>query len=249
MVVEDYELNVSLQEYFYFQECPQKFRIHRILNPIPFKTNFESSVYSIDHYRLQGYSSTFLDGIELHEFFKNFHELYYQSIVEEMMPENFKKDNPRGIFWLKQREKFHQLQNKNLWFPFKTEFKIMTEKQRGIIDCIEFCMDGESLRLIDYKPKPHVNDMESILFYCNLLYEYQLTNDLDIPEIKEAGCYYYRLGEYQLIKLTNKQYQQISEKISNVLEEIRNVNLTFNKSNCYNCQYPDVCKIEQLRRK
>ena len=247
MVIMPYELNLSLQEYFYYQDCPMKFRIHRILNPIPYQSAFQSQEYSIEHYRLRGYPDHIIEGIELHIFFKNFYEQYYLSITNNRVPIFKKNKTKKRMFWLKQRERYQQLQDKDLWLPYERELKLMTEKQRGKIDCIKFCANGEGLRVIDYKPQPNDTDEETVLFYSNLLFEYDLENDLDIPEITEVGCYYYNLGEYTIKRITKEQLQQISEKVSTVLEEISKENFSLDKSACDKCSYPNVCKIEQMR--
>jgi len=247
MVVLPYELNLSLQEYFYYQECPMKFRIHRILNPIPYQSAFQSQEYSIEQYRLRGYPDHIIEGIELHAFFKNFYERYYHSIVNNKIPIFKKNKTKKRMFWLKQRERYQLLPDKDLWLPYDRELKLMTEKQRGKIDCIEFCLNGDGLRVIDYKPQPSETDEETVLFYSNLLIEYDLENDLDIPEITEVGCYYYNLGEYVIKKITNEQLLQISEKVSSVLEEINKENFSLDKSTCDKCSYPYICEIERMR--
>ena len=106
MVVLAYELNLSLQEYFYYQECPMEFRIHRILNPIPYQSAFQSQEYSIEQYRLRGYPDHIIEGIELHAFFKNFYERYYQSITNNRVPifkkhKTIKRSNKSGREYLK----------------------------------------------------------------------------------------------------------------------------------------------------
>ncbi|MBY8995177.1 MAG: PD-(D/E)XK nuclease family protein [Candidatus Heimdallarchaeota archaeon] len=247
MVILDYELNLSLQEYFYYKECPMKFRIHRILNPIPYQSVFQSQEYSIENYRLRGYPDHILEGIELHIFFKNFYELYYHSIVSNKIPVTLENNPKKRLFWLKQREKYEQLQDKVLWLPYARELKLMTDRQRGKIDCIEFCSEDQGLRVIDYKPHPSDTDEETLLFYSNLLFEYNLFNNIESPEITEMGCYYYNLGKYDIQKITSEKLLHIDEKISSLIEEISKEDFSLNKTNCNFCLYPRVCKIEQLR--
>lgn len=247
MSVEFYELNLSLQEYLYFQECPQKFRIHRLLNPVPYKMSFESHNYSLEQYRLRGYNDTFLEGIEMHEFFKNFHETYKLSIISNKFPEILSNNKAKSIYWFIQRDRFHQLENKNLWAPFKSEFKIMSEKQRGSIDCLEFCSRDENFSLLDYKRKPYTNDKELLLFYLVLLQDYIIENDLDIPEISLIGCYYYETGRYRTFNINEDEIQFFNKKLDKIRQDILEVNLEFKENNCINCRYTDICKIEQLR--
>ena len=50
----------------------------------------------------------------------------------------------------------------------------MTDKQRGIIDCLEFINCDEELRLVDYKKNKSRTDLESLCFYAILLGDFMI---------------------------------------------------------------------------
>ena len=251
MYVIDYEKNLSATEFLYFLECPQKFRIYRLLNPIPFQSAFMSGKRSHESYQLRGYKGSKWNGLELHIFFEKFHRLYYSEIANEKPPEEIQTDDIKLLYWIIQQEKYLKEKDESFWFPYATEIQLMTEKQRGVIDCLEHIKNKKGLRIIDYKSKPSVFDKQLLLFYANLIIEYRLENwdeDQIIFDIEEVGCYYYELGIEKIYEIKNSDIQIFQVLLREICEKITNLELHFEKKSCIGCEYYDICKIEQKRR-
>ena len=244
LVVEDYELNLSLKEYFYYQECPQKFRFYRILNPLPNKEVFLTDKRSIEEYRKRGYSDNEMNGIKLHQFFANFHQKYYLSIENNLVPKEFAVEHIKLLFWKYQQIRYQKSIGEFSWTPLWTELSIMSKTQRGIIDCIELTNNDEELRIIDYKKNKHKNDLESLYFYALLLEDYMNEMNCEGLKIGEIGCYYYLNGELNVEEYDFVIKNKIIEKINCILIEIRSENFILKKANCSNCVLQIVCKIQ-----
>ncbi len=124
----------------------------------------------------------------------------------------------------------------------------MTEKQRGIIDCLEFTNSDEELRLIDYKKNKNETDLETLYFYAILLEEFMWEKNWEDLFLKEVGCYYYSTGELMVEKFNIDSKNKMEEKIQDSLEEIKNGNFEFNHRSCNNCNFKIVCEIERMRQ-
>ena len=245
MVVLDYELNLSKTEFLYYLECPQKFRIHRILNPIPYKTTFMNTRRKTSNYILRNYSGKNIDGIINHSFFDTFHKKYWNRITESEPPDEIASNQIKLLYWQYQQKKYFD--DPEHWIPFQMELRLMTERQRGIIDCVEVCSDKNGLRIIDYKSKPHSTDKQALLFYANLLNEYRIENwDYDnlLYNSAEMSCYYYVSGEERIYTLREQDLVVFKELLSNIFDEISNEEFTF-KTTCFNCDYLDICQIQR----
>ena len=133
------------------------------------------------------------------------------------------------------------------WKPLQTEFAVMTKKQRGIIDSIEFINNNGELRILDYKKNKHPNDRELLYFYANLLEDFMGELDWEDLVVTEIGCYYYQAGNLYLEKYDLDEQKDMKEKIKAITNEIENENLPLIKDNCSNCQYQMICKIEENR--
>ncbi len=134
----EYELNLSATEFIYFLDCSQKFRLYRIINPLPYKSDFMNSRRSIASYKKRGYKGKKYDGIKYHHFFETFHREYTKVITHPIPPEEIQSDNIKLLYWVNQQEKYFETKEDYYWHPFEREVRLMTEKQRGKIDCIEF---------------------------------------------------------------------------------------------------------------
>jgi len=247
VVVKEYELNLSATEFVYFLECPQKFRLYRMLNPVPDKEDFMENRRTNSSYKLRGYKGSKDKGIGYHLFFETFHKEYAKVITEKIPPVEIQEDNVKLLYWVIQQEKYLEAKKLYYWYPFATELRLMTEKQRGIIDCLELCETKNGLRLLDYKPTPEPNDELTLLFYANLLNDYRLENVEDERfdyKVIEIGNYYYQMGVSEIYNLTEMKNSVFNKTFSNMLEEITNENFYPNKSSCWNCNFRIICKIE-----
>jgi len=244
----DYELNLSATEFLYFLDCPQKFRLYRILNPLPNKSDFMfSRSRTLAHYKKRGYKGKKNKGIEYHHFFETFHKEYAKNITNLIPPEEIQGDNVKLLFWVIQQEKYLEAKEDCYWYPFGREVRLMTEKQRGKIDCIELCEDKNGLRLIDYKPTPEPNDQLTLLFYTKLLNDYRLEDNEDERfdfEVLEVGCYYYEMGVKKVYDLTEEDRQLFERILMDTQGKISNNEFFLNKISCWNCNFKTICKIE-----
>jgi len=247
-MISEYEQNLSITEFLYYQECPQKFRIHRILNPIPSYNAFVNSKRSSENYHLREYNQNMISGIELHQFFEDFHKNYSSEITENNPPPEIATNQVKLLYWLNQQKKYYQ--EGDFWKPLATEASLMTEKQRGIIDCIKISTKNDGIQIIDYKPEPHPNDQITLLFYANLVNEYRKENveeDSYLYNVAEVGCYYYSQGREKIRKLDAKELNQFKNKLSKIQNNVLAEKFNFNKYYCLNCEYYKTCKIEELR--
>ncbi|MHA1187845.1 MAG: PD-(D/E)XK nuclease family protein [Candidatus Heimdallarchaeota archaeon] len=250
MVVQDYELNLSLQEYLLYQECPAKFRIYRMLNPLPNKPAFlNAPKRSLDEYIARGYKKQELDGIKFHLFASTFHQFYGRSIQQNIQPGEFLENRFHSYFWKYQRQRYLECDGKYPWMPFQIEFSAMTEKQRGIIDCIEFCNNDEELLIIDYKKNEHETDIESLYFYVILLENFLFEMNWEGLRIKEIGNYYYFTGKLETQKINSNKKEKIKRKICTIQEKIKNLELHGIEGSCAACNFKIICKIEGIRKK
>ncbi len=243
----EYELNLSTTEFLYFLDCPQKFRLYRILNPLPYKSNFMNSSRSVISYKMRGYKSKKDKGIKYHHFFETFHKKYSRIITNTTPPEEIQEDNVKLLYWVIQQEKYYEKKEDYYWYPFEREVRLMTEKQRGKIDCIELCEDKNGLRVIDYKSTPELNDHLTLLFYASLLNDYRLENTDEGKfdcEVLEVGCYYYEMGVKKIYNLTEVDRLAFERILKNTQEKISNNEFFLNKSSCWNCNVKTICKIE-----
>ncbi|MHA1305240.1 MAG: PD-(D/E)XK nuclease family protein [Candidatus Heimdallarchaeota archaeon] len=249
----DYELNLSATEFLYFLECPQKFRIYRMLNPIPTKDGFVNSrSRSLTSYKMRGYDKNKEKGLAYHKYFETFHKEYSLEIMNKTPPEEVTEDDVKLLFWIIEQEKYLKASDHNEWFPQATEIKLMTNRQRGKIDRIEFSKDNSGLKLIDYKPVPEPNDHLLMLFYANLLKNYRIENkevDKFVYDAVEIGCYYYSMGIERAFELTDEYMSNFVFTYTECLNKIANIEFFRNKRFCWNCQYKIICKIEIARSK
>ncbi|MFW9923217.1 MAG: PD-(D/E)XK nuclease family protein [Candidatus Thorarchaeota archaeon] len=243
MVVHEYELNLSKTEYLYYLQCPRKFHIHRILNPLSDKMAFLNSKRTTSSYFLRNYDEKKIRGIIDHSFFETFHRRYYDKITDPEPPEEIASNQIKLLFWKYQQKKY--LANPDYWIPYKTELRLMTEKQRGIIDSLELCSDGKGLRIIDYKSKPHKNDKLSLIFYANLFNAFRIENkeiDLLSFRIKEIGCYYYEISEEIIYNMKQIELIQFQDSLNKILLNISKEKFP-SDSKCIRCKYFDICII------
>lgn len=247
MTIRENELNLSLKEFQYYQECPQKFRLYRILNPIPTKKAFLKDRRNIEEYRHRGYLDTEIDGIELHLFFATFHQHYDISIYNNIVPSKLVENPIKLLFWKYQLKRYRKLEEKSYWSPIWKELQLMNKYQRGIIDCVEMLEGEQKLRLIDYKKKKYEKDQDALNFYALLLNHHIIEMGWDDLEIDEIGCYYYLEGELCLEKFTKNSEKNITDKIKQVLNQIKNENFCLNKEHCNSCQFNIICNVDQNR--
>jgi hypothetical protein len=244
----DYEINLSATEFLYFLDCPQKFRLHRILNPLPYKTDFmDSKSRTPAHYKKRGYKGKKIKGIQYHRFFETFHENYAKIITDSKPSKEIQEDNVKLLFWVSQQEKYLEAKDECYWYPFDKEIRLMTEIQRGKIDCIELCEKKNGLRIIDYKPTPEVNDKLLLLFYANLLNDYRIENpeeDRFAFEVLEVGCYYYEMGVKNIHNVTEVNRKAFEEILKNTQEKILKSEFFLDRTKCWNCGFRAICKIE-----
>ncbi len=253
MVVLDYELNLSATEFLLFSECPQKFRLYRILNPLPRKDVFlSSSNRTISSYELRRYDEDVVNKIKYHKFFETFHETYAQVIHNTIPPKEIAEDDICLLYWHEQQKKYFEVEDLYYWYPVSKELKLMTENKRGKIDCLELCENKNGLRLIDYKQTPDLINQLSLLFYASLFNEYREENpneeefELDILEI---GCYYYEMGIKRVQNLKENKSQVFDRLFADTLGKIANEEFFINKSSCWNCNFKYFCKIEQKKQR
>ncbi len=249
MVVLDYEINLSKTEYLYYLECPQKFRLHRLLNPVPYKSAFMNTKRSNSSYFLRRYLNGSLDGIINHAFFETFHTEYRNRITESIPPEDIASNPIKSRYWDYQQKKYFE--KAEHWAPMHTELQLMSERQRGIIDCVEVCEDKEGLRIIDYKSKPHQSDKIALVFYANLFNTFRAENkeyDEFLYDVVEIGCYYYKSGIERIFELKVDDLLFFQEDFQRILAEISQEKFPLIKTSCWNCRLTDVCKIEERRR-
>ncbi len=245
MVVYDYELNLSLQEYFYFQECPQKFRLYRILNPLPMKNSFQTTKRTISEYILRGYNETELEGIKLHQFFATFHQLYAYCISKGIIPPEIKAKKELLNFWNYQQQRYITCRGTYYWKPLYTELALMTKKQRGIVDCLEIINENGDLRLIDYKKSQNSMDFEALQFYALLVEEFMIENNWEDLTLKEVGCYYYSIGKLEVQPYPSGLKKVVENKIQQILQKIEAENFFLKKESCAQCQLRMICHIDQ----
>ena len=247
MVVKEYELNLSATEFLYFLECPQKFRLYRMLNPVPEKEDFMGNRRTNSSYKLRGYKGSKEKGLGYHLFFETFHKEYAKVITEKIPPVEIQEDNVKLLYWVIQQEKYLEAKKLYYWYPFATEVRLMTEKHRGIIDCLELCETKSGLRLLDYKPTPEPNDELTILFYANLLNDYRLENSEEERfdyEVVELGNYYYQMGVRKIYNLSEDNNSSFESIFENILEEIAYEEFYPNTKSCWNCDFRIICKLE-----
>ena len=247
MVIQDKELNLSLEEFQLFQECPQKFRLYRILNPVPNKETFLKKKRPIQEYRLRNYSEEEMKGIKYHHFFSTFHPNYEYSIKKNSIEPKLLADPIHSLFWKYQLQRYKENIGKYPWQPLVTEFNIMIESQRGIIDSIDFINNDEELRLIDYKTEKQKGDLEALYFYAILLDDFMEEKNWDGLEISEVGCYYYINGELSVVDYKYKMKEKLLEKILSTLEKIKEENFELKSNSCYKCDLKIICGIVKGR--
>jgi len=207
----------------------------------------DSSGRTLAHYKKRGYKGKKNKGIEYHHFFETFHKKYAKIITNPKPPEEIQEDNVKLLYWVIQQEKYLETKESCNWYPFGREVRLMTEKQRGKIDCIELCEEKTGLRLIDYKPTPKPNDHLTLLFYACLLNEYRLENTEEERfdyEVLEIGCYYYEMGVKKIFDLKEVNRLAFEKILKNTQEKILNNEFFLNKSSCWNCKFKSICKIE-----
>jgi len=251
IVVLDYEINLSASELLLFMECPQKFRLYRILNPLPKKDTFMSSNdRTISSYELRGYDDELVKKIKYHKFFETFHKKYAKVIHNTIPPEDIAKDDICLLYWYEQQKRYFEVDDLCYWYPSSKELKLMTEKKRGKIDCLELCENKNGFRLIDYKPTPNQNDQLLLLFYANLFNEYREENPNEeefVYDIVEVGCYYYEMGIKSAQNLKEKERQAFERIFTDIIGKIANEEFFTNESTCWNCKFKYFCKIEQKK--
>jgi len=251
MVVKEYELNLSATEFVYFLECPQKFRLYRMLNPVPDKDDFMENRRTNSSYKSRGYTGSKEKGREYHLFFETFHKRFAEVITEKIPPEEIQVDNVKLLYWVIQQEKYLKAKEHYYWYPFATEVRLMTEKQRGIIDCLELCETKNGLRLLDYKSTPESNDELTLLFYSNLLNDYRMENVEDDRfdyEVVEIGNYYYQISKRKIYNLTEEHNSSFVRIFKNTIENIVKEEFYRNKNSCWNCDFRIICKIEEGKK-
>ena len=251
LVVMDYELNLSATEFMLFLECPQKFRIYRILNPLPDRETFLNSRRTISSYKLRGYKGKKMNAIGYHHFFEIFHRKYAKVIHQKVPPEEVCEDNIKLMYWVIQQEKYLLIHEDCYWYPVDTEIRLMTDNKRGQIDCLELCEDKNGFRIIDYKSIPHQNDLLVLLFYASLFNDSRLKDedygkyDYDILEL---DCYYYEIGKHKIYNITNKNRNMFDRIFTENLEKIANQEFSLNEKICWSCDFKPICSIEVGRR-
>ncbi|MHA1434397.1 MAG: PD-(D/E)XK nuclease family protein [Candidatus Heimdallarchaeota archaeon] len=246
----DYELNLSASEFLLFLECPQKFRLYRMLNPLPIKEVFMSSDRTISSYKLRGYDERLIRKIKNHKFFETFHKRYASMINDTIPPEEIVEDNVYLLYWIEQQEKYQEVSDLCYWYPAYKELQLMTKRMRGKIDYLELCENKSGLRLIDYKPAPNQNDELLLQFYARLFNNYKKENPYEEGfeySVLEVGCYYYTMGVRNIASLTEKSTRAFEKYYKETIRKITNQEFYINKQSCWNCDYKYYCKIEQKR--
>ena len=243
MTILPYELNLSKTEFFYYLECPRKFRLHRLLNPVPSKSTFMSTTRATTNYFLRHYEKKSLQGILYHSFFESFHKQYWNRITEPEPPAELMNDQIKRLFWHYQQTKYFT--SPDYWIPYRTEVRLMTEHQRGVIDCVELCDDKYGLRIIDYKARPSPQDRQELLFYATLMNAFQEDKEEDWIEydILEVGCYYYLSGEERVYEITQEDLSSFSTFLQRIIDEISKENFSAKKSPCSDCKLKELCKL------
>jgi len=251
IVVMDYELNLSASEFLLFLECPQKFRLYRMLNPLPRKEVFMNSRdRTISSYKKRGYDEGLIKRLKNHKFFETFHKTYAAVINNTVPPEEIVEDNIYLLYWIEQQEKYQEVSDLCYWYPAYKEIRLMTDKMRGKIDCIELCESKEGFRLLDYKPVPNQNDNILLLFYARLFNKYVEENPNEDGfeyKVLEVGCYYYTMGLRSVTSLTDISTKAFDKYYKNAIRKIANQEFYPKKQACWNCDYKYFCKIEQKR--
>lgn len=218
-----------------------------MLNPVPDKEDFMENRRTNSSYKLRGYKESREKGLDYHLFFETFHKEYVKVITEKVPPVEIQEDNVKLLYWVIQQEKYLEAKKLYYWYPFETEVRLMTEKQRGIIDSLELCETKNGFRLLDYKPTPEPNDELTLLFYANLLNDYRLENVEDERfdyKVIEIGNYYYQMGVKESYNLTELNNAKFEKAFSSILEKIADENFYLEKSSCWNCSFRIICKIE-----
>ncbi len=251
IVVMDYELNLSASEFLLFLECPQKFRLYRMLNPLPRKEVFmTSNNRTISSYKLRGYDERLIRRIKNHKFFETFHKRYAAVINDTVPPEEIVEDNIYLLYWIEQQEKYQEVSDLCYWYPTYKELQLMTKRMRGKIDCIELCENKNGLRLIDYKSTPDQNDELLLQFYAKLFNNYKEENPYEEGfeyKVMEVGCYYYTMGVRNVTSLTDTSTRAFDIYYENAIRKIANQEFYTKKQACWNCNYKYFCKIELKR--
>ncbi|MBD3190373.1 MAG: hypothetical protein GF308_07000 [Candidatus Heimdallarchaeota archaeon] len=248
-----FALNLCWEEFLYYQTCPQKFRIHRLLNPVPDPSTFMTTRRPLKSYALRGYSPQTLEGLEYHRFFEQFHRKYFPMITNEQPPPEILLDDVKHCYWLQQQKKYCEL-DAEYWFPRMTEVSLMTSHQRGRIDCLHYCPDKDGLRLTDYKPRPSPDDELSLLFYAQLVNSYRQENKyLEYEwiemDVVEASCYYYKVGRERVVEVTEEKLTAVTQELEETLTHIADELFPFQTKRCWSCNYQPICQLEQIRRK
>ncbi|RLI71155.1 MAG: hypothetical protein DRP02_05570 [Candidatus Gerdarchaeota archaeon] len=243
MTILPYELNLSKTEFFYYLECPRKFRLHRLLNPVPSKSTFMSTTRATTNYFLRHYEKQSLRGILYHSFFENFHKQYWNRITEPKPPEELMEDQIKCLFWQYQQKKYFT--SPDYWIPYRTEVRLMTEHQRGVIDCVELCDDKYGLRIIDYKARPSTQDLQELLFYANLMNVFRENKEEEWIEydVVEVGCYYYLSGEERVYEIKQKDLLAFTNLLQRIIEEISRESFPGEKTPCKDCRLNELCKL------
>lgn len=251
MSISSNELNLSLTEFLYFQTCSQKFRIHRLLNPVPYPNNFMSSKRPLGSYFLRGYDQQTLEGLRYHAFFEQFHQKYFPIITNEEPPPEILADEVKKQFWFHEQQRYYEV-DLECWFPHATEVSLMTKKQRGRIDCLVLCPEREGLKLIDYKSHPSPDDELSLIFYTQLVNNYRKEmNDMDFLDYDaiETSCYYYKSGAEKQFELRLNKIIGFNKKLEAARTQIASEEFKFQLDQCFSCQYKTICLVERKRRK
>ncbi|MHA1738978.1 MAG: PD-(D/E)XK nuclease family protein [Candidatus Heimdallarchaeota archaeon] len=166
---------------------------------------------------------------------------------QNKLPVELSDNRYQTLFWKYQQQRYIECDGKYPWTPFQNEFSAMTEKQRGIIDCIEFCNNDEELRIIDYKKNEHETDMESLYFYAILLEDFLFEMNWEDLKLKEICCYYYSIGKLDIQKYNKNKRNVIDRKINDIQDRIRNLNFHCVEESCLKCNFKIICEIEKMR--
>jgi len=186
-----------------------------------------------------------MNGIKLHQFFATFHQKYYLSIENNLVPKKLADELIKLLFWRYQQTRYQKSIGEFSWTPLWTELSIMSKTQRGIIDCIELINNDEELRIIDYKKNKYKNDLKSLYFYALLLEDYMNEMSWDGLTIKEIGCYYYLNGKLSVKKYDFDIRNKTKEKMNFILNEIKNEIFISQNNECNHCDLKVICQIER----
>jgi len=232
--------NLSKTEFIAYLECPMKFYIIKSMN-------YGISYGSRGERDYSSHRKEAREGMEWHERFEKFHDLYFEDIRNNEPAPKMKKVKDTRIlkmFYEKELERYKQ--QPQYWFPLVTEQYLETEFFRGEIDNINQLNDQRDCLLTEYKRNKKPYDEQELLFYACLIKQLngRILEDDEQITITEIELYYFLTGETIRRRITEKELAAFENYMKAIRKEMLAPNWT-RKEDCLvlhsHCKYARIC--------